>query len=94
MGVFVPVLLMATLSMVTLNVNGIHDSQKWPDLMNILPNADIICLQETHLIQQQEFAFQLHSQSYDWFFSHCTSNSAGVAIGVHRCAGIIEKYWW
>ncbi len=88
MGISLFMLMMAALSMVTLNVNGIHDPHKWPDLKSMLPNSDIICLQETHLTKQQEFAFQLHTQSYDWFFSHGTSNLAGVAMGVHRHAGI------
>ncbi len=43
---------MAALSLVTLNVNGLHDYLKWPELKKILPNSDVICLQETHLIEQ------------------------------------------
>ncbi len=82
-------LVMAALSLVTLNVNGLHDHLKWPELKKILPNSDVICLQETHLIEQQEYTFKLHFQSYDWFFAHGTSNSAGIAVGVCHSAGLI-----
>ncbi len=75
-------------SICTLNVNGIHDSNKWTDLWNLLPHMDIICLQEMHLTHAQEYAFKLFVQSYDWFFAHGTSNSAGVAIAVHRHIGV------
>ncbi len=86
-------LVMAALSMVTLNVNGLHDHLKCPELKKILPNSDVICLQETHLTEQQEYAFKLHFQSYNWFFAHGTSNSAGIAVGVHHSVGLIGNLY-
>ena len=44
--------LIAALSMVTLNVNSLHNHLKWPELKKILSNSDVIYLQETHLIEQ------------------------------------------
>ena len=87
MGIIVVALTMAMLSICTLNVNGIHDPLKWKDLWNLLPHTDIICLQEMYLTAAQEYAFKLYAQSYDWFFSHSTSNSAGIVVAVHKCAG-------
>ena len=51
----------------------------------------IFCFQEIHLVPDQIFAFQLHAQSYDWFFSLSTSKSTGVCIGVKRALGIIPN---
>ena len=83
----IALLTMAMLSMCTLNINGIHDPMKWKDLLNLLPCTDIICLQETHLTSVQEYSFKLHAQSYNWYFSHGSSNSAGVVVAVHRHNG-------
>ncbi len=83
----IALLIMVMLSMCTLNVNGIYDPLKWKDLWNLLPCTDIICLQETHLATTQEYSFKIHAQSYDWYFSHGSSNSAGVAVAVHRHTG-------
>ena len=52
-------------SIVTLNVNGLHDPVKWKDLWCELPRSDVICLQEMYLIPEQVYSFQLHGQSYD-----------------------------
>ncbi len=81
-------LIMAILSAITLNANGLHDAEKWSDLWVVLPHVDLICLQETHLLKDQEFAFQLYSKSYNWYFSHGTSNSASVAMGIHCCSNV------
>ena len=77
-------------SLLTLNVNGIHDSKKWPKVWQFLKYqcADIFCLQETHLQSNQEYAFGLYGQNYELFFSHGSSNSAGVLIGVCQNKGI------
>ena len=83
MGFFVRCLTMAILSAITLNANSLHDAEKWSELWVLLPHVDLICLQETHLTKDQEFAFQLHSKSHNWFFSHRSSNSASVAMGIH-----------
>ena len=77
------------LTVLTSNVNGIHDYHKWSDLWQALPKHDIICLQETHLCTSQERSFGLYAQSYDYFFSHGTSASAGVCVLVKRTSGII-----
>ncbi len=76
--------------MLTLNVNGIHDCKKWSKVWHVIKwqSTDIICLQETHLTQPQEYAFKLHAQGYDIFFSHGTSNSAGVLTRICRNKGI------
>ncbi len=70
---------MAALTILTLNVNGLGDSHKWSDLWSEIPCTDIICLQEMHLSSDQEYAFRLHAQGYNYFFSHGTSASCGVA---------------
>ena len=71
--------LIAALTVLTLNTNGLRDSHKWSDLWSEIPYTDIICLQEMHLSSAQEYAFQLHVQGYNYFFSHGTSASCGVA---------------
>ena len=35
-----------------------------------------------------EFAFQLHAQGYDFYFSHGTSNSAGVCMAIRYALGV------
>ncbi len=93
----IALLTMVMLSMCTLNVNGIHDPLKWKDLLNLLPCTDIIYLQETHLTSAQEYSFKIHAQSYDWYFSHGSSNLAGVAVAVHRHIraneAVFQKHW-
>ena len=53
-----------------------------------MPRADIICLQETHLTESQEYAFVLYAPGYDWFCSHGTTNSGGVACAFKRHSGV------
>ena len=80
------------LMVLTLNVSGVHDPQKWSDIWSALPRSDIICLQETHLTQEQEYAFQLHAQSYSYWYSHGLFNSAGVCVCMCRSVGVnIDK---
>ncbi len=78
------------ISLITLNCNGLHDSGKWSilfcDILHL--NADIIALQETHLMHDQLFAFSLGAPKYSWIFSNGTSNSAGVGIGLKKSVGI------
>ena len=77
-------------SLLTLNVNGIHDNKKWPKVWQLLKYqcADIFCLQETHLQSNQKYAFGLYGQNYELFFSHGSSNSTSVLIGIHHNRGI------
>ncbi len=77
------------LTVITLNVNELHDHKKWLELWKHLLQSDVICLQEIHLVPEQLFAFKLHTQAYDWFFSLGMSNSAGVAVGVKHSTGVI-----
>ena len=49
---------------------------------------DVLCFQETHLCTSLEFAFELHAQGYDFFYSHSTSASAGVCTAVKRSIGV------
>ncbi len=75
------------------NCNGLHDHRKWHPTWKLLMStrADIIVLQETHLQLKQEWAFKLHAQSFDCFFSHGTSQLVGVAVMVCRNAGFTVK---
>ncbi len=77
---------MVCLSLITLNVNGIHDPTKWSSVFQSLPSIDVVCLQETHLYTFQERAFCMQSPKYDWFFLHGTTNSGGVCVGLQRKA--------
>ena len=76
------------LTVLTSNVNGMHDPQKWSDIWSALPRSDIRCLQEIHLTQEQEYAFQLHAQSYSYWYLHGLSNLAGVCVCVHQSVGV------
>ncbi len=81
------------LTIITSNVNGIHDESKWLDQWQEIPCKDIICLQETHLTADQEYAFKLLVQSYFFFFSHGTSASAGLCTLVRRssCVNAVKS---
>ena len=76
---------------VTLNVNGLRDAGKWSSLWSEIPRVDVICLQETYLSPDQEFSFQLHAQSYNFYYSHGTTNSAGVIIVKRNCCINVSK---
>ena len=71
----------------TLNANGLRDPCKWTELWSEINRTDVICIQETHLDTNQEFAFCLYAQGYNYFFSHGTTASAGVLVVVRRCSG-------
>ncbi len=77
------------LTFMMLNINGLHDPKKWMTVWKDIVKKDIICLQETHLMPDQEFSFQLCAQSYDFFYSHGTSNSCGVLTAVKQSLGIM-----
>ncbi len=81
------------LTVLTSNVNGIHDSRNWADVWRELPKHDVICLQEMHLCSVQEFAFKLYAQSYDFFFSHGTTASAGVCLAIcqSKCVNAVKS---
>ncbi len=79
------------LSVLTLNVNGLHDKTKWTNFLCAVLKLDIICLQEIHLMQDQLYAFQLHAQRYNWTFSLGTSNSTGICIGIRRSLNVITN---
>ena len=76
------------LTAITLNVNGLGNKDKWVQLWKTTPKVNIICFQETHLCTSLEFAFKLHSQGYDFFFSHGSSAMAGVSTAIHRSLGV------
>ena len=81
-------MLLVMLTWVTVNMNGLHKLDKWQAFWNEVPYIDVICVQETHLTWAQEFAFGLHAQSYEFFYSHGTSASVGVFTAVKRNRGI------
>ena len=78
----------AVLTAITLNINGLCNKDKWLQLWKSMPRVNIICFQETHLRTSLEFAFQLHAQGYDFYFSHSTLASAGVCTAVRHSLGI------
>ncbi len=77
------------LMVIILNANGLHNSSKWSNFWQEIPKNDIICVQETHLTPDQEYSFKINAQSYDFIFSHGTSNLVGVFITVRRNTGVI-----
>ncbi len=77
----------AFLTVVTLNVNGLGDKDKWSEVWHGLPLTDVLCSQETHLYTYLEFAFELYAQWYDFYYSHSTSASAGVCTAVKCLPG-------
>ena len=50
--------------------------------------ADILCFQETHLCTLLEFAFELHAQGYDFYYSHSTLASVGVCTVICQQLGV------
>ncbi len=79
-------LILIMFTALTLNANGLRDPCKWTELWSEINRTDTICIQETHLDTNQEFAFCLYAQGYDYFFSHGMTASAGVLVVV-RCSG-------
>ncbi len=77
-----------TLTVLTSNVNGVPDPAKWKEVWSFMPRRDIICLQETYLCPEQEYSFKLYAQSYDFWFSHSSSNLAGVCVSVWQGLGV------
>ncbi len=41
-----------------------------------------------HLLESQEYAFKLHKQSHDFFFTHGALASAGVCIAIRHSSGV------
>ena len=78
-------------TVLTLNANGLGDAQKWASLLTELPRADVICLQEMHLVFERQFTFQLHAQGYDYYYSNGTMASAGVCILVKHNISVQVK---
>ncbi len=81
-------LLVMTLTVLTSNINGLHDSKKWEEFWPVIPHLDILCLQETYLISEQEYSFQLYAQGYDFWYSHGTTASAGVCVCICHALGV------
>ena len=80
-------------TLLSLNVNGMHDC-KWRNILNtVLAVAlQIIALQETHLTVAQEYAFDAGLPGYTVFYQHGSSNSAGVLIAIKRnCRIVVGK---
>ena len=70
------------LTVITLNINGLVVKDKWLDMWQNTVRADILCFQEMHLHMSLEFAFELHAQGYNFYYSHGTLASAGVCMAV------------
>ena len=76
---------MAQLSILTLNVQGCRDSLKRYEIINFIKhtNNQIICLQDTHTINDDESSWRLI-----WggpiFFSHLSTRRGGVIVAVSK----------
>ena len=83
--------LMVTL--LSLNVNGIHDSKKWSSILNTIlsTSPDIVSFQETHLVKDQEYLFGHALPNFFIFYDHGISNSAGVLTAVRQNRGITTR---
>ena len=83
------------LSILSSNVRGLRDANKRGDMWLYYKNmnADIICLQETHLV-----ASDLHTITLEWnvdfFLSNSSTNSKGVAIILNNTfeREVIQEY--
>ncbi len=76
------------LTAITLNVNGLGAKEKWLDMWQTTTRADILCFQEMHLCTSLEFAFELHAQGYDFYYSHGTSALVGVCTAICQQLGV------
>lgn len=76
--------------LLVLNVNGIHDSKKWTDILRsvLSVSPDILAFQETHLTTQQEYLFGCALLNYHVFYEHGISSSVGVLITIKQNRGI------
>ena len=72
---------MHALTICSLNTNGLNDLTKRRDVFNYLRNKkfSIICLQETHFIENMEKLVKA-KWGYQCFFDSYATNSKGVAI--------------
>ena len=75
-----------SLIVLTLNVRGLRSALKRKKVLlwALYKNADIILLQETHLTQELEYITNSQFKCFDLFFSHGSSNSRGVLIGISK----------
>ncbi len=73
------------LTTLTLNMNGLSSQVKWPKVWSEVPYTSIICFQEIHLQPSDKFSFPLGAQEYDFFYSHGSSNSAGICTAI-KCS--------
>ena len=72
---------MASLQIMTLNCQGLGDSEKRRDVLNYIKNkkCSIYCIQDTHFTNELKPYIQTQ-WGYTCLFSSCTSNSRGVSI--------------
>ncbi len=82
--------LLLIMTLLLLNVNGIHDSNKWKNIFNTIlaVSPQIIALRETHLTNEQEYLFQWTLPNFQIFFENGTSNSARVLTAIKQNCGI------
>ena len=78
------------LTFLSLNVNGLHNHNKWSKLWQHISHfyADVLALQELHITQNQEYGFHQSNASFDFYFSSGTSRSGGVILGIRQNGSI------
>ena len=78
--------MMTNIQILSLNVNGLGCKIKRNTLFSFLDNlkSNIILLQETHSVKQDENKWQSEWKSKKIFFNHGNSQSKGVLIAINK----------
>ena len=89
-------LVMAALSLISLNVNGVRDSSKraglvqWLRSLSVVP--DIICLQETHCVSLDECRIWFSSSGYLFAVSRGSVKSCGCIILFRPSLSLVNSW--
>ena len=88
------VIITMSLLLLSINVNGLRDSNKRASLFHWLHslNPDFVCLQEVHLRDDSEASAWFSSSGYNYLASSGSVKSAGVVI-LHRPSTILRGHW-
>ncbi len=91
------------LTALTLNVNGLGDRDKWDDLWHNLPHCDILCFQEIHLIEKDEYPFCFMYLNMIFSLQKVLQPKLGFALPLGICLvlvqssqllGMVDFWWW
>lgn len=83
-------------NILSLNVNSLNDQSKRDALLvwlqALVPGPDIVCLQETHIVDNRTFSSWLQGSPFGFFASGGSNHSGGVAILFRSSFSILQSW--